>query len=54
MQSTRDATVLMIGETELVPQKFEHCLAAVLLSMVTASDADQKWFNETSRGCPKM
>ncbi|WP_156924407.1 hypothetical protein [Derxia gummosa] len=42
MQSTRDFTVLMIGETVLVLQKFEHYLAAVLLSMVTASEADQK------------
>lgn len=54
MQSTRDATVLMIGETVFVLQKFEHYLAAVLLSMVTASDADQKRLNKTSRGCPKM
>lgn len=32
----------MIGETLLILQKFEHFLGAVLLSMVTASEADQK------------
>lgn len=42
MRTSRDFTVLMIGETLLVLQKFEHYLGAVLLSMVTASEADQQ------------
>jgi hypothetical protein len=38
----RDKTVLVIGETMLVLQKVEHFLLAVLLGMVTPSEADQK------------
>ncbi|WP_116807337.1 hypothetical protein [Steroidobacter cummioxidans] len=39
---TRESTVLMIGETLLILQKFEHYLSAVLLSIVTPSEADQR------------
>jgi hypothetical protein len=40
--SDRDATVLMIGETLLVLQKFERFLAAVLMTMMTPADVDAK------------
>jgi hypothetical protein len=40
--SDRDATVLMIGETLLVLQKFGRFLAAVLMTTVTPADVDAK------------
>lgn len=38
----RDATVLMIGETLLVLQKFERFLAAVLMAATTPDEVDSK------------